>query len=75
MNLLFIGLIAMLISHEQCTKLWSKKKKKKEVKNEQNANVCAFGMMKFVSLFLLLFMDPIALFSTIHKFHCTISTK
>ena len=38
MNLLFIGLIALFMSHEQCTKRWSQKKKKK-AKNTQNADV------------------------------------
>ena len=39
MNLLFIGLIVLFMSHEQCNKHWTLKRKKKNVTTlDANAN-------------------------------------
>ena len=58
-----------------------KKTKYKTVSFAHQLTKCAFGLglkikiISLFSLFLLLFMGPIALFDTIHDPHCIISTK
>ena len=53
--------------------------KKKNAFLSQSQTQCVFGsslksqLILLFNLFLLLFIGPTALFSTIHEFHCTIS--
>ena len=62
--------------------LKKKKKRKENAKTQTLAFITVskwvpslhLGWVKFFSLFLLLFMDPIALFDDIHKFHYTFDT-
>ena len=41
MNLLFIGLIVLFMSHEQCNKCWTLKKKNKKKKTTLNTHTNA----------------------------------
>ena len=45
MNLLFIGLIALFMFHEQCTRRWSQKKKEKKKRKAENTQNTDVGLL------------------------------